>query len=155
MTTPVQPRTLCNPSQSSPPFYNLQQQSRQSTTPDACCPPSPLHLSQALEGSLENLFVSLLVWGEDRKLRHLVRKNMSGHRRRTRKTHLMFTLSIAVIIFGGVVCYSAMPNLPFVLKPPPYTPHIALRPRRTLHCLHTASCTSGLFATVQEHHDFC
>jgi ABC-type antimicrobial peptide transport system permease subunit len=60
-------------------------------------------IAQALQGILQSLFVSCLLWGRDRKLRDLVRKNMTAHKGRSQKTHLMFTLTNAIIIFGGVV----------------------------------------------------
>eukprot|EP00667_Euglena_gracilis_P000890 EG_transcript_889 len=60
-------------------------------------------IAQALQSYLQSLFVSLLLWGRDRKLRDLVRKNMTAHGQRSKKTHLMFTLTMAIIIFGGVV----------------------------------------------------
>lgn len=46
---------------------------------------------------------ALLAWGPDRKLESLVRKALAGHRRRNRKTALMFTMSLAFVIFSGAM----------------------------------------------------
>jgi len=50
----------------------------------------------------ERVAVLLLIWGEDRRtLSQLIRKNLSSHSRRNIKTALMFTTSLAFIIFAG------------------------------------------------------
>mmetsp|Transcript_10929 Transcript_10929/g.40739 ORF Transcript_10929/g.40739 Transcript_10929/m.40739 type:complete len:1124 (-) Transcript_10929:289-3660(-) len=56
-----------------------------------------------LEHVLEKILVHLFLWGSERRLLGLIFKNMSGHRQRSKKTFLMFTVCIAFIIFVSVV----------------------------------------------------
>ncbi len=51
---------------------------------------------------LERIILFFLLVGPDRKMHTLISKNLAGHRKRSRKTFLMFTLAIAFIIFAGV-----------------------------------------------------
>jgi len=45
----------------------------------------------------------LIVWGRDRLLIDLIRKSLAGHRRRNAKTAMMFTISLAFIVFAGAM----------------------------------------------------
>lgn len=56
-----------------------------------------------IQPAFEKLTLKLLLWGNDRKLGVLVRKSLSGHRTRNQKTALMFTISLAFIIFAGAM----------------------------------------------------
>jgi len=58
-------------------------------------------VSTVFQPLLERLMLHVLIWGRDRRLKKLVRKSLSGHRRRNQKTALMFTISLAFIIFAG------------------------------------------------------
>jgi hypothetical protein len=50
---------------------------------------------------VEKLFVLLIVCCSDRRFRTLVFKSLSSHRSRNRKTAIMFTSTLAFIIFSG------------------------------------------------------
>ena len=58
-------------------------------------------VATSFQSSLEKVMLFLLMWGKDRSLLTLVRKSLSGHRGRNRKTALMFTVSLAFIVFAG------------------------------------------------------
>eukprot|EP00004_Rigifila_ramosa_P022811 TRINITY_DN6304_c0_g1_i1.p1 TRINITY_DN6304_c0_g1~~TRINITY_DN6304_c0_g1_i1.p1 ORF type:complete len:1190 (-),score=307.13 TRINITY_DN6304_c0_g1_i1:20-3532(-) len=60
-------------------------------------------LSQSLQAKMEEIMLRLILWGDDRKLFVLISKNLNGHRKRNQKTSLMFTLSLAFVIFAGVM----------------------------------------------------
>ncbi|KAJ9446369.1 FtsX domain-containing protein [Diplonema papillatum] len=60
-------------------------------------------VSASLQSVLETAVLSCLLWGKDRVLRSLISKNLAGHRSRSSRTYMMFTISTASIIFGGVV----------------------------------------------------
>lgn len=60
-------------------------------------------VASALQPFLETKILNLIVWGPDRKLIDLVRKSLSGHRRRNAKTAMMFTISLAFILFAGAM----------------------------------------------------
>lgn len=60
-------------------------------------------IGQTLQPYLERFGVFLIVWGTDRRtVGPLVKKNLSAHSRRNLKTSIMFTTSLAFIIFLGV-----------------------------------------------------
>ncbi|KAJ4453685.1 putative permease family protein [Paratrimastix pyriformis] len=60
-------------------------------------------ISTIFQPYLEQLMLHLIMWGSDRPLKKLVRKSLAGHRSRNRKTALMFTISLAFIIFAGAM----------------------------------------------------
>eukprot|EP00757_Euglenozoa_sp_SAG-D1_P008025 gene8025-17482_t len=60
-------------------------------------------ISQSLQSFLETMFMHALIWGPDKCLKNLVAKNLCAHRTRSTKTYLMFTISLASIIFGGAI----------------------------------------------------
>eukprot|EP01059_Diplonema_ambulator_P033329 TRINITY_DN6908_c0_g1_i1.p1 TRINITY_DN6908_c0_g1~~TRINITY_DN6908_c0_g1_i1.p1 ORF type:complete len:794 (+),score=135.58 TRINITY_DN6908_c0_g1_i1:80-2461(+) len=60
-------------------------------------------ISGSLQSFLEYTVLKCILWGKDRILETLILKNLSGHRSRSSKTYMMFTISTASIIFGGVV----------------------------------------------------
>eukprot|EP01064_Diplonema_japonicum_P011147 TRINITY_DN1840_c3_g1_i1.p1 TRINITY_DN1840_c3_g1~~TRINITY_DN1840_c3_g1_i1.p1 ORF type:complete len:1156 (+),score=159.94 TRINITY_DN1840_c3_g1_i1:26-3469(+) len=60
-------------------------------------------ISAALQSPLELGVLRAILWGKDKILKTLIEKNLSGHRNRSSKTYMMFTISTASIIFGGVV----------------------------------------------------
>eukprot|EP00708_Paratrimastix_pyriformis_P001987 GAFH01000724.1.p1 GENE.GAFH01000724.1~~GAFH01000724.1.p1 ORF type:complete len:1155 (+),score=530.18 GAFH01000724.1:461-3466(+) len=60
-------------------------------------------ISTIFQPYLERLMLHLIMWGSDRPLKKLVRKSLAGHRSRNRKTALMFTISLAFIIFAGAM----------------------------------------------------
>jgi len=60
-------------------------------------------LSLAVQPYGERFMVWAMLWGPHKKLRPIVRKNLSGHRSRNRKTAIMFTICIAFIVFAGVM----------------------------------------------------
>lgn len=51
----------------------------------------------------ERLILFVLLWGPERRLYTLIKKNLAGHRKRSRRTFLMFVLAVAFVIFAGVV----------------------------------------------------
>eukprot|EP00033_Pygsuia_biforma_P001874 GCRY01002095.1.p1 GENE.GCRY01002095.1~~GCRY01002095.1.p1 ORF type:complete len:1063 (-),score=266.81 GCRY01002095.1:1135-4323(-) len=53
----------------------------------------------------------LLVWGPDARLRSVLRKRLQGHFGRNRKTTLMFTLSLAFIVFAGVSLHTQVAGI--------------------------------------------
>eukprot|EP00760_Papus_ankaliazontas_P012547 PhM_4_TR15359/c0_g1_i1/m.42023 len=60
-------------------------------------------ISQAFQPYMETAMLYLLIpGGKDRVLRPIVKKNLDAHRGRNRLSYLMFTLSLASIVFGGV-----------------------------------------------------
>jgi len=60
-------------------------------------------LSALVQPMLETLVVHLIVWGPDVKLKDVVLKNQASHRGKTRKTSLMFTSSLAFLVFAGTM----------------------------------------------------
>ncbi|MDP2435365.1 MAG: ABC transporter permease [archaeon] len=61
-------------------------------------------LSTTAQPHLERLILFCSMWGTERtKLSDLVKKSLSGHRVRNRKTALMFTISLAFVIFAGAM----------------------------------------------------
>jgi hypothetical protein len=59
-------------------------------------------VAQVLQPSFERVMSWLYMWGgERRRLRPLVLKGLHAHRRRNRKTAMMFTTALAFIIFVG------------------------------------------------------
>ncbi|KAJ5070664.1 hypothetical protein M0811_10734 [Anaeramoeba ignava] len=58
-------------------------------------------VGQVFQPFLEKLFVYLIVWGKDLHLRLLVKKNLASHRKRNKKTAVIFTTVLAFIIFSG------------------------------------------------------
>lgn len=60
-------------------------------------------ISQTLQSWFERGALRLIMWREDfRQLHHIVQKNLAAHDRRNAKTAIMFTVSLAFIIFSGV-----------------------------------------------------
>ena len=70
-------------------------------------------LSVLVQPSLEALVVKAIMRGKDAKLCDLVLKNLNSHRDKARKTSLMFTSSLAFLIFAGAM---------FSLQVPIFTP---------------------------------
>ena len=60
-------------------------------------------IAQVLQPYGEWLFLWSMLWGSERRMGPLIRKNLSGHRTRNRKTALMFTTSLAFLIFAGAL----------------------------------------------------
>ena len=60
-------------------------------------------ISMTLQSMSEKMCLKLLLWGPERRLGTLVSKNLTAHRERSSKTFVMFAISTASIIFGGVV----------------------------------------------------
>jgi ABC-type antimicrobial peptide transport system permease subunit len=60
-------------------------------------------IATIVQPRLERAVLWAMLWGRDRPLGDLVRKGLSGHRTRNRKTALMFTTSLAFIIFAGAM----------------------------------------------------
>ena len=60
-------------------------------------------IAVVIQPFFERIILNIILWGSERKLKTLISKNLAGHRKRSRKTFLMFTLSVAFIIFAGVV----------------------------------------------------
>ncbi|KNC51045.1 uncharacterized protein AMSG_07026 [Thecamonas trahens ATCC 50062] len=58
-------------------------------------------VAQVLQPYTEWAFLWSMVWGTETRLAPLIRKNLGGHRSRNRKTALMFTTSLAFLIFAG------------------------------------------------------
>eukprot|EP01063_Lacrimia_lanifica_P005752 TRINITY_DN13486_c0_g1_i1.p1 TRINITY_DN13486_c0_g1~~TRINITY_DN13486_c0_g1_i1.p1 ORF type:complete len:1114 (+),score=414.00 TRINITY_DN13486_c0_g1_i1:45-3344(+) len=60
-------------------------------------------ITMAMQSSTEHALLWCFLYGKDKMLGSLVRKNLAAHRERSSKTYIMFTLSTAAVIFGGVV----------------------------------------------------
>lgn len=60
-------------------------------------------LSVLLQPTLERVVVRTIMRGGDKKLLDLVLKNMTSHRDKSRKTALMFTSSLAFLVFAGAM----------------------------------------------------
>lgn len=60
-------------------------------------------VSQAVQARLESLVLWLLLWGVDKRMNTVVRKNLAGHRHRNRKTSYMISISVAFLLFGGTM----------------------------------------------------
>nr|CAG4716010.1 unnamed protein product [Naegleria fowleri] len=60
-------------------------------------------IAVVIQPFFERLVLNIILCGHERRLKTLISKNLAGHRKRSRKTFLMFTLSVAFIIFAGVV----------------------------------------------------
>jgi hypothetical protein len=56
-----------------------------------------------LQPLLERIVLFCIVLGPDRRMLTLIKKNLAGHRHRSRKTFLMFVLAVAFVVFAGVV----------------------------------------------------
>jgi hypothetical protein len=54
--------------------------------------------------------------GSDRRMDTLIRRSLSGHRMRSSLTFLMFTISVATVIFGGVVFGLLSKSLPMEIE---------------------------------------
>ena len=79
--------------------------------------------AQAFQSRLQGLFVGALVWGEDARLRRLIRKNMARNYPRSKKTHLMFTLAVSNVVYGGVMYTLQARNMVAITEVPcPPTP---------------------------------
>ena len=60
-------------------------------------------ISYSFEGWIQRGALFLILWGPDRKLKTLILRNLGSHRERNSKAYMMFTVSVACIIFGGVL----------------------------------------------------
>ena len=58
---------------------------------------------QTIHHSLEIAITYLIIWGRDRKLRHIVGKNLASHLRRNRQTSLMFSTCLAYVILASTM----------------------------------------------------
>ncbi|KAL0483814.1 hypothetical protein AKO1_014032 [Acrasis kona] len=59
-------------------------------------------IAVVLQPILERSLLYVMLWGSERRLLTLITKNLAGHRTRSRKTFMMFTLAVAFVIFAGV-----------------------------------------------------
>lgn len=75
-------------------------------------------LLQPFEIHIERLFLPLLLllYPADRRLKTLIRKSMIGHRPRSAKTAMMFTVAIAFIVFAGVTFSLMAKTIPMTLE---------------------------------------
>uniref|UniRef100_A0A6T6YUC0 ABC3 transporter permease C-terminal domain-containing protein n=1 Tax=Bicosoecida sp. CB-2014 TaxID=1486930 RepID=A0A6T6YUC0_9STRA len=60
-------------------------------------------VSQALQSALENGVLWSMLWGAERRMQTVVRRNLAGHRHRNRKTAYMISISVAFLLFGGTM----------------------------------------------------
>ena len=60
-------------------------------------------IASTLQSPLEYIFLRVLLWGKDRVLKSLIEKNLNGHRERSSKVFMMFTISTAIVMFAGTV----------------------------------------------------
>jgi len=68
-------------------------------------------IAVVLQPVLERIVLCFILIGPERKMHTLISKNLAGHRKRSRKTFLMFTLAIAFIIFAGVAFSLQVANI--------------------------------------------
>jgi hypothetical protein len=60
-------------------------------------------VAQSLQSFTERVVVWALIWGKDRRLATVVKKNLSGHENRNRKTAYMVSIAVAFLIFAGAM----------------------------------------------------
>lgn len=60
-------------------------------------------LGQIINNLLEKVCVNLVIWGSNKKLRIVVKKNLQSHFSRNSKTSVMFSLCLAYIIFAAAL----------------------------------------------------
>ncbi|ORX82075.1 hypothetical protein BCR32DRAFT_292904 [Anaeromyces robustus] len=60
-------------------------------------------LGQVINNLLEKVCVSLVIWGPNKKLKIVVKKNLQNHFSRNSKTSIMFSLCLAYIIFAAAL----------------------------------------------------
>lgn len=60
-------------------------------------------VSVSIEGPLQRAVLRCLLWRGERRLKPLILKNLSAHSERNTKSYIMFTMSVACIVFGGVL----------------------------------------------------
>ncbi|ORX53870.1 hypothetical protein BCR36DRAFT_348918 [Piromyces finnis] len=60
-------------------------------------------LGQVINNILEKICVSLVIWGSNKKLKIIVKKNLENHFSRNSKTSVMFSLCLAYIIFAAAL----------------------------------------------------
>eukprot|EP00756_Hemistasia_phaeocysticola_P049200 Hpha_TRINITY_DN23646_c0_g1::TRINITY_DN23646_c0_g1_i1::g.57585::m.57585 len=60
-------------------------------------------IASALQSPLEKAVLWCILWGKDKVLETLIKKNLAMHRSRSSKTFIMFTISVGSVIFGGAV----------------------------------------------------
>jgi len=60
-------------------------------------------LGQVINNILEKVCVSLIIWGSNKKLKIVVKKNLESHFSRNSKTSVMFSLCLAYIIFAAAL----------------------------------------------------
>jgi ABC-type antimicrobial peptide transport system permease subunit len=60
-------------------------------------------LTGTLQVFLERGILWLLLWGNEKRLKTLIHKNFKSHSERNSKAFMMFNLSVACIVFGGVL----------------------------------------------------
>lgn len=60
-------------------------------------------LALGVQPYLEKAVLWCFLWGKQRRLWNIIRKNLSGHRSRNIKTAQMFTLCIAFVVFAGTM----------------------------------------------------
>ncbi|CUG88040.1 permease-like protein, putative [Bodo saltans] len=56
----------------------------------------------SLQGVTSQIWLWLLVWGSDVRLKTLISKNMEAHTTKNQRAFVMFILAIASVIFGGI-----------------------------------------------------
>jgi len=60
-------------------------------------------VSLAIQPYFEKALLWLVIWGKEKRLHTVISKNMAAHRGRNRKTAIMFTTSIAFVVFAGAM----------------------------------------------------
>jgi ABC-type antimicrobial peptide transport system permease subunit len=60
-------------------------------------------VASILQGKIEKLMLHALMWRGARRLKVVVRKALSAHKDRNRKTALMFTTAVAFVIFAAAI----------------------------------------------------
>jgi ABC-type antimicrobial peptide transport system permease subunit len=60
-------------------------------------------ISYSIEGYVQRGALWLLLWGSEKRLWTLIIRNLGSHKERNSKAYMMFTVSVACIIFGGVL----------------------------------------------------
>jgi ABC-type antimicrobial peptide transport system permease subunit len=76
-------------------------------------------LCQPFEVYLERgflYFFTRILIRRERNLHNLIKKNMTGHRPRTKKTALMFTIALAFLIFCGVIFSLQAKSIPMAIE---------------------------------------
>lgn len=59
-------------------------------------------MAYSFQGALQQMWLWLMLWGKDKRLRKLIEKNFEAHRSKNTRAFVMFMLCVACVTYGGV-----------------------------------------------------